>query len=221
MSKAIEDLLANSCTSQRQGLRLLMQCINLVNSLLSPLWLISKLLKGFQGTSRAVLGKVSSFPDLLLFVDADWGKCPDSRKSVSGYCYFLGNSLVYWRTKKQPIVAKSSSEVEYRALGTATCELQWLAYLLEDLGITCTRQAVLYCDNRSAVDIAANPVFHKRTKHLEIDCHIVKEKLQAGLMRLLRISFQDQTANIFTKGLHPSPFQKLLSKLSMINIYHL
>jgi len=89
------------------------------------------------------------------------------------------------------IVSRSSSKAEYRALGAATCELQWLLYLLSDLHVTTVKLPVLYCDNQSAFDIAANPVFHERTKHLEIDCHLVRDKLQAGIMKLLPVSFKD------------------------------
>jgi hypothetical protein len=113
------------------------------------------------------------------FSNADWEGCIDSRRSISSQCFFLGKSLISWRTKKQLIVSISSSEVEYRALGAATCELQWLLYLLKDLHVSPIKLPVLYCVNESALHIAANPVFHERTKHLEIDCHLVREKLQA------------------------------------------
>lgn len=92
--------------------------------------------------------------------------------------------------------------------------------LWEWLQVTCDKQTVMYCGNKSAMHIVANLVFHEMTKHLKIDCHVVREKMQVSLMRLLHISTHDQTANIFTKGLHPSNFQKLISKVSMIDIYH-
>lgn len=122
-------------------------------------------------------------------------------------------------TKKQNTVSRSSSEAEYRALATSTCELQWLSYLLTDLNITCSRPAVLYCDNQSALHIAANPVFHERTKHLEIDCHIVREKSQAGLMRLLPVPSSHQLADMFTKALPPRLFHSNLSKLELVDSY--
>lgn len=169
-------------------------------------------------------GKGLFFPrdshmQLLGFSDADWAGCIDSRRSVSGQCFFLGKSMISWRTKKQLTVSRSSSEAEYRALAAATCELQWLLYLMQDLKIVCDKLPVIYCDNQSALHIAANPVFHERTKHLEIDCHIVREKLQAKVMKLLPVSSKEQLADFFTKPLLPQPFNLLLSKLGMINIY--
>lgn len=170
-------------------------------------------------------GKGLFFPrdsviQLLGFSDADWGGCIDTRRSVTGYCFFVGKSLVCWKSKKQQTVSKSSSEAEYRALASATCELQWLSYLLKDLRIAPAKPSVIYCDNQSALHIAANPVFHERTKHLEIDCHIVREKSEAGLMKLLPISSKLQVADFFTKALSVGPFSFLLSKLNMLDIYH-
>jgi hypothetical protein len=179
---------------------------------------VLKYLKGCPG--RGLFFPRSSSLQILGFSDADWAGCKDSRRSISGQCFFLGQSLISWRTKKQPIVARSSSEAEYRALAAATCELQWLLYLLQDLRITCSKLPVLYCDNQSALHIAANPVFHERTKHLDIDCHIVREKLLAGVMKLLPVSSRDQLADFFTKALLPQPFGILLAKLGMVDIYH-
>lgn len=153
------------------------------------------------------------------YSDADWAGCLDTRRSISGYCFYLGNSLISWKAKKQVTVSRSSSEAEYRALAYATCELQWLLYLLKDLRISCLKTPVLFCDNQSALHIAANPVFHERTKHLEIDCHVVREKLQAGVVKLLPIPTALQVADIFTKALQPRIFQGFLAKLAMINIF--
>jgi hypothetical protein len=162
---------------------------------------------------------ISSLPYIQGYSDADRTGCKDTRRSISGQCFFLGDSLISWMTKKKLTVSRSSSEAEYRALGAATCELQWLLYLLKDLQVTCTRVPVLYCDNQSALHISANPVFHERTKHLEIDCHIVREKLAAGIMKLLPISSQNQLADFFTKSLLPQPFNSLLFKLGLVDIY--
>lgn len=154
------------------------------------------------------------------FFDADCARCLDSRRSISDYCFFIGTSLVSWRAKKQQTISRSSSEAEYRTLSPTTCELQWILYLLTDLHITCSRPPVLYCDNQGALHIAANLVFHECIKHLERDCHQVREKLQSGLGRLLPISSKGQLADFFTKALQPQAFLSFISKLNMLDIYH-
>ena len=122
---------------------------------------------------------------LQAFSDSDWAGCRDSRRSITGFSIYFGSSLISWQSKKQSTVSRSSSEAEYRALASATCELQWLTYLLQDFRVSFIQPATLYCDNQSAIQIANNPVFHERTKHIEIDCHIVRNKINSGLIKLL------------------------------------
>ena len=156
---------------------------------------------------------------LFGFSDADWGGCADTRRSISGYCFFIGKSLVSWKSKKQNTVSCSSAEAEYRVLASATRELQWMCFLLHDLHQTPSRLPVFYCDNRSALHISANPVFHERSKHLDIDCHLVREKLQGGVMILLPISSHNQTEDVFTKATGPRQFYKCINNLGMVDIY--
>ncbi|XP_019465374.1 PREDICTED: uncharacterized protein LOC109363570 [Lupinus angustifolius] len=111
------------------------------------------------------------------YTDSDWEGCPDSRKYVSAYCFYLDNSLISLKRKKQQVVARSSAEVEYTDMALGAREAQWLIYLMHDLQIAHTQPIILYCDNQSTIHIASNPVFHERTKHIEVDCHTVKDQI--------------------------------------------
>jgi len=173
---------------------------------------VLKYLKGCPG--RGLLFRRDSQIQLTSFSDVDWGTCIDSRRSITSYCFFIGSSLISWKTKKQNTVSRSSSEVEYRALASTTCELQWLTCLLNDLKVPCSRPPALYCDNQSALYITVNPVFHEHTQHLGIDCHL------AGLMHLLSISSSNQLADIFTIAFLPRIFGIFLSKLGLVNLFH-
>lgn len=88
---------------------------------------------------------------------------------------FLGPNLVSWTAKKQPTVARSSTEAEFRALAQTAAELSWLVMLLRDLGVSSVSPPVLWCDNLSALALATNPVFHARSKHIEVDYHFIRE----------------------------------------------
>jgi len=107
------------------------------------------------------------------------------------------------------------------AMAATTYGLQWLTYLLQDLGVSYTQPPTMYCDNQFAIQIASNQVFQERTKHIEIDCHIVRKKITVGLLKLLQISSSMQNADIFIKSLPPSTFQLIHPKLGMKNIYSL
>uniref|UniRef100_A0A2N9GAT8 Reverse transcriptase Ty1/copia-type domain-containing protein n=1 Tax=Fagus sylvatica TaxID=28930 RepID=A0A2N9GAT8_FAGSY len=151
---------------------------------------------------------------LQAYSDADWAGDPTDRRSTTGYCFLLGDSLISWRSKKQSVVARSSTEAEYRALADTTAELLWLRWLLQDLGIDCSTAVPIHCDNQSAIQIAHNDVFHERTKHIEIDCHFVRHHLLQGTLQLRSVSSQDQLADIFTKPMPPGRFRDLISKLN-------
>ena len=117
---------------------------------------------------------------------------------------FLGSALISWKSKKQAWVSKSSTESEYRAMSLACSKIIWLRGLLAELDFPQTEATPLYADNTSATQIAANPVFHERTKHIEVDCHSIREALDNRIVSLPHITLQLQLAHIFTKVVpHP------------------
>ena len=128
---------------------------------------------------------------LQAYSDVDWASDLPDRRSTTGYCFLLGYSLISWRSKKQTVVALSNTEAEYRVLAATTAELIWLRWLLQDLNVNCSTATKLHCDNRSAIQIAHNDVFHERTKHIEIDCHFIRHHLLQGTLTLQSVLSQD------------------------------
>ncbi|XP_022031429.1 secreted RxLR effector protein 161-like [Helianthus annuus] len=136
---------------------------------------VLRYLKSAPGTG--ILFQKSSTFHLTAFADSDWAKCVESRRSVTGFCIFLGSSLITWKSKKQNVVSRSSAEAEYRSMCNATCEVLWLLNILRELKLDVDIPIVLKCDNTAALSIAANPVFHDRTKHFEVDLFFCEKKL--------------------------------------------
>jgi len=171
-----------------------------------------------QGTlTHGILLKASNHLSLQAFSDSDWAACPTTRRSVTGYLVMLGSSPISWKSKKQSTVSRSSSEAEYWAMAQAASEITWMVRLLEELGVYNLTPVTLNCDNQSALHIARNPVFHERTKHIEIDCHFIRDKVLEGLLQLNYMPTKFQLADVLTKILSSPQFHDLLIKLGMFN----
>uniref|UniRef100_A0A2N9J0P4 Cysteine-rich receptor-like protein kinase 10 n=1 Tax=Fagus sylvatica TaxID=28930 RepID=A0A2N9J0P4_FAGSY len=157
---------------------------------------------------------------LTAFTDADWAGDTSDRRSTSGVVVFLGNNPITWLSKKQHTVSRSSTEAEYRSLATGAAELAWLRQVLCDLKLYLPSAPLIWCDNTSALALASNPVFHGRTKHIEVDYHFVRERVVRGDLSLQFISTHDQLADIFTKALPSTRFLLLCSKLLKTLLIH-
>jgi hypothetical protein len=178
---------------------------------------VKRILRYLQGTLDYGLRLLSrSSLSLYGFSDADWAGCLDTRRSTTGYCIYLGANCISWSSKKQATVSRSSAEAEYRSMSTTTAELTWILYLLRDIGINLSTPPVLFCDNTSALHLTVNPVFHARTKHIELDVHFVCEKVAAGALVTRFVPTHLQIADVFTKALSKDAFQRLRSKLGVM-----
>uniref|UniRef100_A0A803PYD1 Retrovirus-related Pol polyprotein from transposon RE1 n=1 Tax=Cannabis sativa TaxID=3483 RepID=A0A803PYD1_CANSA len=166
---------------------------------------MKRILRYLKGTAHHGL-HLSPSPNLHLvgFSDVDWACCPDDRKSVAGYCVYLGDSLISWSSKKQTVVARSSTESEYRALAQLAAEISWIQGLLCEMKFELPSVPVIWCDNLSASALAANPVYHARTKHIELDVHFVRDKVLDKKLEIRYVPSHDQVADCLTKSLTPS-----------------
>jgi hypothetical protein len=166
---------------------------------------IKRILCYVKGTLSYGLQLHSSSPaSMVTYTDTDWAGCPDTRRSTSGFCVYLGDNLVSWHSKRQYTVSRSSAEAEYHTVANAVAEATWIRLLLHELHRPSSPATVVFCDNVSVVYMSTNPVQHQRNKHIEIDLHFVRDRVSMGQVHVLHIPSSRQFADILMKDL-PSP----------------
>ena len=177
-------------------------------------------LRYLKGNPRqGLFMKTDSNLQLVAYYDSDWGACPITRRSLTGYFITLGGSPISWKTKKQTTASRSSAEAEYRAMAAVTSELIWIHSLLASLRVFVKLPIRLFYDNQAALHIAKNPIFHKRTKHIDIDCHFIRERILSGELIIDCLPSKYQIADIFTNALGKRQFMFLQSKLDIVNLH--
>jgi hypothetical protein len=166
-------------------------------------WIAAKhVLRYLRGTVEyGLLYECSGGVRLAGFTNVDWVGCAEDRKSTLGCCFSIGSGIISWFNRKQRLVALSFAEVEYMAASLEACEALWLRKLLLGLFGEELHATVIHCDNQSCIRLSENPVFHDRSKHIDIRYHFIRDCVQRGAMRLDYIQTDEQMVDIFTKAL--------------------
>ncbi|KAA0050709.1 Beta-galactosidase [Cucumis melo var. makuwa] len=181
---------------------------------------VNRILRYLKNTpGKGLMFRKTNRKTIEAYTDSNWAGSVIDRKYTSSYCTFVWGNLVTWRIKKQSVVVRSSAEAEYRAMSLEICKEIWLQKVLSDLHQECETPLKFFCDNKAAISIANNPVQHDRTKHVEIDRHFIKERLDSESICISYIPSSQQIADILTKGLLRLHFDLCISKLGLIDIY--
>lgn len=188
-------------------------CADPTNAHWSAVKRIMRYLKGTVGLQLKFDGKVEG--EIKGLADADWGGCQGCRKSTTGYVFLLAGACVSWASKKQPTVALSTSEAEYMACSAACQEIKWLLNFSELPSFTLELPMILLCDNQGAVFLSASGDMHKRSKHIDLRHHFVRDMVKEGSVKLEHVSTESMIADVLTKSLTPEKFRYCRGKLGL------
>eukprot|EP00253_Pinus_taeda_P003146 PITA_03146 len=167
-------------------------------------------------TRPGICFTVNTLSLFIGYTDSDWVGCASDRKSTSGCCFGLGLAVVSWFSRKQNSVALSSSEAKYMAASQASCEAIWLRKLLYGLFDQELRPTVIHCDNQSYIKLTDNPMFHDRSKHIDIRYHFIRDYVQKGVVKLEYISIDEQVADVLTKSLPRAKHVHFRDKMGVV-----
>jgi len=151
------------------------------------------------------------------YFDNNWCGDIDDQKSTSGYVFFMGNIAFSWFSKKQPIMTLSTCEAEYVAASWCVCHAIWLRNLLSKMELKKLGAIVIQVDNKSAIELAKNPVNHERRKHIDVHFHFICDHVKKGSVELVHVASQNQVADIFTKPLPKVLFDKYKKMIGMMD----
>lgn len=175
---------------------------------------VKRVLCYLKGTAEHGLLIRSQSPlNLYAFADADWASDPDDWTSTSAYVVFFGATPISWSSKKQKMVARSSTEAEYRVIASTAAELNWVTNILVELHIAPSPAPIIYCNNIGVTYLCVNPVFHSRMKQIVIDFHFIHDQVANGRLWVSHVHTYDQLVDSLTKSLPKKQFLDHRSKL--------
>ena len=180
---------------------------------------IKRIFRYIKGTLDYGLLFRSNNNVLVGYSDSDWAGDTDTRRSTSGYVFYVGEALVSWSSRKQCTVAKSTTEAEYVALSGASQEAIWLRRLLNDLHYHDSSATIIYEDNQGAIDLSRNSKHHSRTKHIDISFHFIRERIVTGEINVIHCSTNDMIADIMTKALPKPKYEKFRELLGVCSVW--
>lgn len=184
----------------------------------SHLKAVKRIIRYVSGTTDFGIWYSKDSPLLLAgYSDADWAGDSDDRKSTTGGCFYIGNNLVSWYSKKQNSISLSTAEAEYIAAGSCCSQLLWMKQMIAEYGYV-QDNIIVYCDNTSAINISKNPVQHSRTKHIDIRHHFIRELVENKTIKLEHVATEVQHADIFTKSLDATRFELLRKTIGVCKI---
>ncbi|KAK2996001.1 hypothetical protein RJ640_019468 [Escallonia rubra] len=175
-----------------------------------------RILRYLKGTiDLGIFYPASGDMKLVGYSDSDWARDVDDRKSTTGFIFYFGEAAFTWTSKKQSIVTLSTCEAEYVAATSTVFHAIWLRSLLKELSFIQDESTQIYVDNKSAIALAKNLVFHDQSKHIDIRYHFIRESIANKQVQVKFVKSEDQDADIFTKPLNREVFEKLRSRLGM------
>lgn len=169
-------------------------------------------------TDFGILYKKGKMSSVYGYTDSDYAGDIDDRKSTSGNVFLMSSGAVSWSSKKQPIVTLSTTEAEFVAAATCSCQAIWLRRMLDVIGSQQHSPTIIYCDNISTIKLSRNPVFHGRSKHIDVRFHFLRDLCLEGVIELRFCKTEDQVADIMTKALKQPAFKKLRSMLGVCSL---
>jgi hypothetical protein len=176
---------------------------------------VKRIMRYLQGTKDFKLCLGGKDITLNGYCDADWAGDVNERRSSTGYVFFVGIGAISWNCKRQPTIALSTTEAEYMAATQCTKEAIWLRKLLADVGFVQERATTIMCDNQGCIALAKNPTHHSRTKHIDVQHHFIREKLESGEISLKYCPTEDMVADVLTKALARERHQRLTTAMGL------